>query len=164
MNQKYTIKSPVSGNPDFDQIVSDYRDNLLTWGCTSRKEGDLIVMELINGVSLDINDFLFITSKDDGDVFFYNPFIEIEQSHIDDEIPEGLPNRIDTLTIDGVNSMERIHTWRTWRNSSYPLEKIGEYFYSVSCIFGNTLSSKELLIIHSTDGVRLIDKLPNKEI
>ena len=63
MNQKYVIKSPLTGKTDYDQNVADYRDNLITWGCQPKKEGDLITIELINGVSLDVNDFLFIINK-----------------------------------------------------------------------------------------------------
>lgn len=153
MNQKYVIKSPLTGNSDFDQNVADYRDNLVTWGCQPKKDGDFIIVDLVNAVSLDVNDFLFIMSKDDSEVSYFNPIIKIEESHIDDLIPENLPN-----SFNGDN----LHTWKSWRSSeeSYPLQYIDGFYYFISSTFGNTLTGKELLMIYNADGVELVMSLP----
>jgi hypothetical protein len=148
LHQKYVIKSPISGNPDYDQMIADYRDNLLTWGCPSRKVGDVIEMDLLNGVELDIMDFVFIMSKDSGNVEYFNPVIRIPVDMLDNQIPEGLSNR---LYFNG--DVETIHTWRTWRSSAeaYPIVEIDGYAYFMSSTFGNTLSGTELMLIYMSE-------------
>lgn len=160
MNQKYLIKSPFSGNVDFDQNVADYRENLLTWGCQPKKEGDLITIELINGVKLDVNDFLFVMSKDDGGVSYYNPFVKVDADYIDEAVPSDLSNST-YFVLDSENNMIiHPHTWRTWRDSVHELFLIDDYYYFISSTFGNTLSCKDLLLIHGADGVELVDNMP----
>jgi hypothetical protein len=169
MNEKYVIEAPLSGNVDYDPMAASYRNNLLTWGCTSKKQGDLVVMELINGVTLDVTDFQFIMSKDNGDIKYWNPRIKIAEANINDEVPEGLPNRMTAEVWDYTDEENpvliepsRPKTWVEWFGVNYPPIIIEGYHYYVS-VGGNkgfSLTGSELMIIHNTTGVELVTEMP----
>ena len=107
--------------------------------------------------SLSINEFLLVCNFE-GEVSNFNPWIKLHIDKINDPVPEGLSNR----TYIGIDGEEKVRTWRTWRSSEtfYPLYKIGDYFYFISSTFGNTITSKELKIIHDLDGLELVEEIP----
>ena len=151
MPEIYAIKHPVVGNPLFDQNVFDYRDNLLSWGCKIfRKDGNLIC-RILDSVHIDINDFLFIMSKEGGDIKNFNPYLKIHKDNIRNLVPKGLPN-----------SDNKSHNrWDIWRNNNNPIEHLhNNFYYFKSTTFDEYLTGQQLLIIYNCDEVELVDKLP----
>lgn len=166
-------------NPNFDPQMFAYRDDLITQGIQPYRDNGYLVADIdTSRVSFNVNDFLLVISKG-GEVKFFNPLVKVNELNIDDEIPEGLPNRTYqeqtgiSITIDEETGEEieepiyeeKIHTWRSWRDKSHPLGNIidGNYYF-MSATFGKTLSSDELMLIHNSNGVELVDKKPEIEI
>ena len=93
--------------------------------------------------------------------------IKVVEENIDDEVCEGIPNRTYTETTIFTDeneqpvTVERIHTWRTWRDDSHQLgDSIEGYYYFMSATFGQTLTSHELMLIHNSANVELVDEIP----
>ena len=104
-------------------------------------------------MSLVLQEFLMI-KQFGGKVDGYNPMIRVAEADIDNEIPEGLPNRTDA---EG-----NIRTWRTWRDDTHPLPEPEDidgtlYYTFVSYTFGKALTDDELLIIYNSPDAQLID-------
>ena len=173
--EKYGISVPDAQgnetNPYFHPVVDRYASNLLKRG-----------WKLWNGNNMlhaEVHDFtvqeLLVLSNFEGTVEYFNPFIKVAEADIDSEIPEGLPNRtyqeqigveteLDPETNEEIQVPiyeERIHTWRTWRDSTHPLgEPIEGFYYFMSASFGKTLTSNELLTIHNAPTAELVDSIP----
>ena len=173
--EKYAISVPDAlgneTNPYFHPVVDRYASNLLKRG-----------WKLWNGNNMlhaEVHDFtvqeLLVLTNFEGTVEYFNPFIKVAGADIDSEIPEGLPNRtyqeqvgteaeIDPETNEEIQvpiHSTKVHTWRTWRDSTHPLgEPIEGFYYFMSASFGKTLTSDELLIIHNSQTATLIDEMP----
>ncbi len=174
--EKYAISVPDAlgneTNPYSHPVVDRYSTNLLKRG-----------WKLWNGNNMlhaEVHDFtvqeLLVLTNFEGTVEYFNPFIKVAETDIDSEIPEGLPNR--TYQVEGDSEVigidpdtgdemleptyeDRIHTWRTWRDSTHPLgEPIEGFYYFMSASFGKTLTSNELLTIHNAPTAELVDSIP----
>ena len=178
--EKYAISVPDAQgnetNPYFHPVVDRYATNLLKRGWKLRNGNNMLHAE--------VHDFtvqeLLVLTNFEGTVEYFNPFIKVAEGNIDDEIPEGLPNRVyshqvgvkeeedlideDTgvvHTVEVPDYEDRIHTWRTWRDSTHPLgEPIKGFYYFMSATFGKTLASNELLTIHNSLSAELVDSIP----
>ena len=110
----------------------------------------------ITSPNISIDNFHQTLALDNGDVKNWAAWMKIAETDIDNEIPEGLPNRDD--------GQGGIHTWRTWRDAGHPLPDPIEdpadglmYYYTITFTFGKTLTSSELLIIDNSADAELID-------
>jgi len=174
---KYIKKAPISGNPDYISTLAEYATNMYIYGAKPISSGGITTVDLTLDAEadFDIDHFNMLTQLPDIKVDFYNPFIKVAETDIDNAIPEGLSNRtykeqVDTTIEKEIETGEeiqvpvyetRIHTWRTWRDNSHPLsEPIEGYYYFMSATFGKSLSSEELYIIHNSIHADLIDYYP----
>lgn len=167
LHEDYVIKYPYGNNDKFDQAAFDYRSNLLAWGCIPKRVGSILDVELINGVKLDINDFLFLMSKDEGDVENYGPWVKMLTTGLQNEVPIGISNRMKSVLIDDSDPEnpvyeEQVKTWDEWIGDNYTKPEIEEYTYflSYSGNKGQYLTAEELLIIHNLDYAELIAGVP----
>lgn len=148
MPEIYVLKSPDTGNELFDQQVYDYRDNLLTWGCRIFRNENNIICRVNDSVKITIEDFLFIMSKDGGNIKNFDPYVKIHKDDIDNKIPDGLPYSDDKTK----------NTWRTWRNDNNSLdEPIENYYYFKSSTFDETLTGDELMLIYDSTDATLVN-------
>jgi len=189
IHEKYLEKRPTTGgNPDYDQVLADFRDNLVgLWGIKPVPKGNYIVADLPDNIAskkFDVVTFLAVMFEDftktmtttvcreGGDVRNWNPFIKLAESAIDTEIPEGLPNSIIAASYDTETdpenpillSPERKKTWREWIEigGNYTYDLINGYYYFVS-VAGNKgfyLSGSQLKLIYDSPGVTLTTSLP----
>jgi hypothetical protein len=171
LNEKYVIKAPVTGNPDFDQNAFDYRSNLLVWGCPTKKVGSLIKMDLINGVPLDIMDFQFIMSKDDGQIYNWYPFIKVLDTDMGKSVPAGIPGDMTSEVWDYETDPEnpvllepsRLKTWSEWVGTNYTVTSIEGYSYFCSQAGspqGKALVGTELMIVYNNEYSTIVDTIP----
>lgn len=172
MNGKYIEKRPLTGNEDFDQDAFDYRSNLLSWGCSSKKDGDLIVVELLNGATLNMVDFAFIMSKDDGEVLNFPTACKMLTEDMENEVPEGLPNRIGVTPAEVEYNEETgeetiiteastyVKTWNQWIGENYSTKVIDSYTYFLTYAGnkGVPLTGTEAMVIYNLDYAELITK------
>lgn len=151
MPEIYLLKYPTLGNPLFDQLVFDYRDNLISWGCKVFRDNGNIICKMKNDLTIDKMDFLFIKSKEGGDVLNYNPYVKIHEDKIYNKIPEGLPYYDNS----GKN------TWLNWRDSNHLIEiyKDGYYYFKVNGFDDYILSGDEILLVFNSPDVEIVDKL-----
>jgi len=178
------VKNFTKSNPNSkkDNVAVMFKDDLITEGSSRRKNSDLLVCDLISEgydyitdskgrerkvkVSEEIDfapiNLLFVVNDLGGEVYFYNPYIKVAEANIDDEIPEGLPNRTYTVVIDdsdpdNIITEERVHTWRTWRDENHPLgDVVNGYYYFISNTFFDYLLGSELVLINNATGVEII--------
>jgi len=126
-------------NPDYNLMLAKYSNNILLRGWKTRVVGSMGVSEIQDLV---VDEFLLITAFGGG-VKYFNPFIKVAEADIDNEIPEGLPNRTYSVCIEDCEEEEpimeeRVHTWRTWRDANHPLsepiedEEGNKYYYFMS--------------------------------
>lgn len=162
-------------NQMFNESLFAYRDDLLTQGIQPYRNGQWLCADIdTSRASFDIQDFLTVKSTG-GRVEFYNPLIKVPVLNIDDEIPVGLSNRVYQVQIDTVTEIDketgeeiqspvyddRIHTWKTWRDNAHPLgEPVDGYYYFMSATFGKVLTDDELMLIHNTPDIELVDNVP----
>lgn len=151
MPEIYVLKHPSVGNPLFDQKVFDYRDNLISWGCKIFKDNGNIICILNNNVNIDIQDFLFVMSKDGGDVRNFNPYVKIHESKINNKIPNGLP----------YSNNNNLNTWLKWRDNNHPIDIFnnGYYYFNVNTFDNISLSGTQIMLIHKSVDTLLLDKL-----
>jgi len=104
IHEKYLEKRPTSGgNPDYDQILSDFRDNLVgLWGIAPKVKGDYVIADIPMNIAkkkFDMITFLAVmfedftktmttnTRREGGDVKNWNPFIKLSETAIDFILP-----------------------------------------------------------------------------
>lgn len=173
LNNKYL--NPFS--EDKNQTIIDWFDWLERQEPRKRgSSGDVMWME-INYLLLE--HFLMIMELDGGKVEYFNPFVKVLDSAMDNEIPEGLSNRtyIKTITeatydeegneLTPAVTEEVVKTWRQWQRGNINPQLYDDGYLYVRSNYGNfngaSLSSKELLIIHNSTDAELVDETPKIE-
>jgi len=159
----YTDKS--LGSPYYQETLDGWDIRFLKRGYPRKKLGDRIQTDI---EYLEVVDFLSLKQLPDTEVLFYNPVIKIAEANWDDELPEGLPNRTKTVIVDdsdpeNIITEEQVKTWREWQGGNINPVLI-EGFWYVNSNYGNykgaCLKDSELVIIHNSDGVVLINNKP----
>lgn len=139
-------------NPDCSQMASAYKEDLIAQGIIPRDNGDTLLCEIPSTISFLIRDFLFVLSLNGG-IKYYTPWIQIRSDLLSDTVPVGVSNS----EIDG-----RQKTWTEWIQPNYTILEHNGFAYFLSCAgTGNSLSDVELMLLWSTDGIDLVDVLPD---
>jgi hypothetical protein len=120
-----------------------------------------------------VNEFNMLGQYDDAKVEYFNPFLKIAEADFDNEIPEGLPNRMTAEEWDYTDpenpvliTPSRVKTWREWQIGNIIPELI-EGFWYVRSSYGNTngasLKYDEMLILQNSSDVEFVDSKPIDE-
>jgi len=168
-NEAYTIKGINQEMFNYELIpgmtVKDYVFNIIARGWKTWNGDNCIHAEI---KELSVGEFLLIMSLDNSDVKYFNPFIKIATSALDNEIPEGITNRINPAVLDeGGNEITpaSIKTWREWVLQNYTITDVEGYSYFLSAAgTGCSLTSEELMIIYNSTDATLVDEIPIIEI
>lgn len=170
------LKQLVDGeaNPLFNSEAFAFREDLISEGAEPYSDGtylycDMVSMDRINGrsatIAFSVKDLVFVKNDLGGDVFNFAPWVKVAEADIDNEVPEGLPNRIeisyDYTDPDNPVEVQTARTWRTWRDDGHPLsEPIEGFYYFQSNTFYNYLTGTELMIIYNSVNATLVDEVP----
>lgn len=176
IHEKYLTRYPIDGEPEYSEILGQYRDNIVTWGLgkitTNRASDGVLTINIPRecNVPFEVTHCGLVMSKDEGSVTGYTPYISIHEDVYDDLIPDGLPNRtyltvIDDSDIDNIVTEEHIHTWRSWVKNNYTVDYIDGIYYYLSYATTDKaapLTGDELMIILSEtpNGITLVDSVP----
>jgi len=164
IHKKYVIETVVEVNPDLDQKVLVYTRNLENLGCKKEAVPPDTIQVTINSKANALSPFEphhlpFVLGYDLGKVENYAPYIKVPVANIDDDILDGLPNRI--YQDDAGNDV--VHTWRTWKsidNYQLPSPVEGDYYLLSYRGTGNYLKDTELLLIYNDSTVGLENSVP----
>lgn len=164
MHKKYIIKTVTITNPDLDNDVLTYLSNLEALGCEKGTDGIDVITRTITPQQNSVSPFEphhlpFVLARDNGEVIGYAPYIKVPVANIDDDILDGLPNRI----YQDADGKDVVHTWRTWaKGAEYPLpDPVEGYYYLLSYRgTGNYLKDTELLLIYNDSTVGLANSVP----
>ena len=161
----YKYIDPTDGTY-YDQGVKDWSILMNDMGYPRTSVSDTVEATVPN---ISVNTFLKVSTLEKGDIKYWQAWMKIQDINIDNEIPEGLPNRTYEVCISDCETENpvyetRVHTWRTWRDVGHPLPDPLEdpndnlmYYYTLTYTFGQTLTMDELLIIHNSADAVLID-------
>lgn len=163
---KYVISYPAMDgseqNPDYNLMIAKYCNNIILRGWKTESVGDMGISSV---KSLIVDEFLLVLNFG-GKVEFFSPLVKVAEADIDNQIPEGLSNRTYPVIIDDSDpanpiTEERVHTWRSWRDTAHPLgSPIEGSYYFMSASFGKVHVDTELLIIHMHTDSTLVDAAP----
>ena len=152
----YLDKDYLNPNsPLYSDTVKEWSDYALSLGLQRETLGEQVK---ITAEDITVAVFLDIKALDNNKVEYFTCSIRVLDTDIDNEIPDGLPNRIDPNTGNP-------HTWRTWHDEYHPLpapledpENVGVYhYYLLSYPFGVPLTDDELMIAHNVADAMLWD-------
>lgn len=160
MDNRLTIKIPEKyvihyiDSDDIDPQLMAYKENLLSWKdeCEMKRIPIYIHIMCSPMIPMEVYHFLMLMGKVDCHVENYDPFVRVLAANYNDEVPEGLPHREDE---EG-----NVRTWKTWRSEGHEETQpnpIDGNFYFRSSRFGNPLKDTELILIHNSEGVGLIN-------
>ncbi len=168
LDGKYVLMQPDENgnniNPDYSPVLDMYAMNIVKrnwpYKIDDNNKVQATVMDMI------LQEWQMILAYG-GSTRGYMPFIKVAEADIDNEVPEGLPNRTYEVCIADCEGEEpvmetRVHTWRTWRDATHPLPEVSEdgYYYFVSYTFGKGLTDSELMTIYNSTDAELVDKIP----
>lgn len=171
MHEDMVIKYPQTENPMFSQTAFDYRSNLLAWGCVPKRLGNVLQVELINGVKLDMNDFAFIMSSPSGEIYNFHPWVKMLSADLSREVPEGLPNSM-TIEVwsDDIEPIliepSRVKVWDEWIQENYTKQEIDGFVYFLAHSGNNrgeALTGTQLNIINNLVYAEIVIDLPSLE-
>ena len=150
----------------YNEEIAEYVTFLLNLAYPRQYIGNRVHIE---APMISVENFHQVLALDNGDVKNWPAFQAVLATHIDDEIPEQMPDREYEVCIadcDGDNPImeTRIHHWRDYRDSGHPLPDpiedpvTGELtYYYPTYSMGYTHDSATLLLIDGAPGVSLID-------
>lgn len=160
--------------------VKEYIENMVFRGW-KRWNGDNKIH--VNVKSLSVQEMLVLKTLRDGEVYNFHPFIKLNENDINNEIPEGLPNRLFIAIAEYTNEEgelvpelpEKAKTWQQWllnldRDNNSQTNVVSfinheGYNYYYTQVYANgieNITGTHLMIIY-TDGnsdVTLVDDLP----
>lgn len=161
-----TLKRPMSGEvitPEIE-MLREYINNMYIYGVTPITSGGVTTAELINDAErdFDIDHFGMLCSIPDVTVEFYSPYIKVQ--NLDVEVPIYMPNReYKVYNEEGELIEDRLKTWREWISNNYSItEHDGSYYFLSYAGTGKSLNF-DILKRLLTDGISLVDKLPQIE-
>jgi hypothetical protein len=164
--EKYVMSVPDENgnetNSDYNIQLVKHADNILRRGWKTWNGNGYINARV---KTLTVNEFLLVM-KFNGYVKYFNPYIKIAETNINNNVPTSLPNATYTETVTdpetGKNTNTIINrTWKTWRDVNHPLsDPIEEYYYFISASYGISLSGNDLLTIYNSDDATLVDMIP----
>jgi len=133
-----------------------YASNIKNWGATSERIGNkfeqgFIKSTLNENIPFEVDHFVMLMQIPYCEIIGFNPYVEVSELDINNEIPLGLPNRLD--------SEGKSHTWATWRGGDLGEPTGGNYYFRANSFKGQ-LSDVELMIIQSSTDAKLVNDKP----
>lgn len=154
----FVIKKPLNGNPQYNEMVDDYAQNLLKWGAESKRVGVDIVSEFEDNIPFDIIDFIFVSSTLMGEVDGYRAIIKITVVELDEPTPNYLPNRIiKNYDDEGVELPDTFKTWREWIGSNYTITELDGFAYFCTQAGGRDLNNDEMCALFYDESYDIVD-------
>lgn len=186
IQSQYTLDRPISGT-SFDtdtqakvDLLKQYMGNLIMYESESYTRGGITTVKLFSDgeKDFDIDHLNLIMSFEGSQVEGWRPYVKIAEADINNEVPEGLPNRVYSAIPEYEDEEgnvvsevpERVKTWNEWflnfsRNGvqgNYTATlNDGYWYYNLNYVsLNDDINGTELLLIHNSVDAELVDSLP----